>query len=360
MCRNKWALALCLCLCLSSVNARAQSDNYMAPDSLETGVVTMEMALATYGTLAQETSANGEVYLPHTYKLCPEADGLTFVEYTVNRNDVVQAGDVLAVFESSVDEAALEEKKRLLSRTRDAFEQEKVRRQDAIEAQYLALLSLQDGYEARMAQLSLKRAEIDFERYVFQQTAAIEDIESAIEAMEAERRESLIVAPVDGIIDRTLSRRVGDRIGRDEIMVIMYSTEDALLKVSNKMGTFRYGMPVTITAGTGTKAQTLTGRVVGEDLKLSDGQKTGIAYIKPDYYDPVTTPTDNIKVFANTKYLENVLMIPRNAIAMASGKQYVTQWRDGVAQKKYIQAFVNRQQAWVLRGLDAGEGVIAD
>lgn len=353
-------MAIILCMCLLPANALAQSVNLISEDLIVSNTVNYEMSPVEYGTLVQEMSVSGEIYLPYTYKLYPEVGGLTFVEYTVERGDVVKAGDVLAVFESTVDEVALTEKKLSLERARDAFEMGQESRLEAIDAMYLKLLNEKDSYQAQMLKLELNRAELALEQYIFQQEAAIEQIEAAIEEIEEQRAESLIVAPVDGIIERTLTRRAGDRIARDDVMIILYQTDGVLVKASNKAGTLRYGMEVTITVGNGSKAQSIPGRVVGEDLRIPAGQQTGYAYVKPDYYDPDSMPTVNPRVTAKAVYLENVLLIPRSAVSLDAGRYYIMELSEGVTRKRYINAFINRQQVWVLQGLEHGEEIIVD
>lgn len=353
-------MAIILCTCLLPASAFAQSVNLISEDLIVSNTVNYEMSPVEYGTLVQEVTASGEIYLPYTYKLFPEVGGLTFVEYTVERGDVVKAGDVLAVFESTVDEVALMEKKLSLERALDTFEMGQESRLEAIDEMYLKLLSEKDGYRAQMLKLELNRAELALEQYIFQQQAAIEEIEAAIEEIEAQRTESLIVAPVDGIVERTITKRTGDRIARDEVMVILYKTDGALVKAANKSGMLRYGMEVTITVGNGNKAQSIPGRVVGEDRMIPAGQKTGYAYVKPDYYDPEKTPTVNPRVTANAVYLENVLLIPRSAVSLDSGRYYIMELSEGVTRKRYINAFLNRQQVWVLQGLEHGEEIIVD
>ena len=359
MFRNK-VLCTALLVLSMALPAFAQSPNLISEDMIVTNTVNYDMHTVERGSIESPFSVNGDIHLSYTYYLTHEANGLTFVEYKVKRNDVVKAGDVLAVFDSNVDEVELARQQKELERTQEALELERASRREAIDEMYMSLLDVPAGYERALLELRIERAEIAFEQYVYQKETDIENIRMRIEAMEAQRAESLIVAPVDGIIDRTMTRRAGDRIYRDEVMVVMYSTDGVLIRVNNKQGKLRYGMPVEISAGNGSKKQIIPGRVVSADQLLPEAQKTEYAYIMPEYYDPATTPIDNLKVSGNSVHLENVIQIPRKAVKLEMSKNYVMKLSDGITQKRYIQALSRPTYVMVFQGLEAGEQIIIE
>lgn len=357
MCRSKVCVALLLAACLLSGQAVAQSPNLIPEDMIVSNTVNYNTAEVEYGSIQQGFSIKGEVYLPYTYDLYPKVSGLKFDGYTVDRGDVVKEGDVLAVFLSNVDEAALEEKKLLLERTGDAFELERQSRQEAIDKMHMSLLGVRDSYEAQMLKLKLQRAELAFEQYVWQMETELEDIQKAIDDIEAQREDCVITAPTDGIIAKVVTRRMGDRISRDELMITMYRTDGALIQVNNRMGNLRYGMEVEIKAGN-INSQSIPGRVVGVDTMLPEAQQSAVVYVQPAYYDAETTPTTNIKISGQTAWLDNVLTVPRKAVSLETGRHFVMKYEGGMARKRYINAELIRQQVLVLQGLEAGEKII--
>lgn len=359
MCRNKKILAAAMTLCLMGSSALAVSANLISEDKIVSNTVNYEMYTAEKGTMERKVSLSGEVFLPYTYNLCPEADGLKFESYAVKRGDMVRAGDVLAVFSSNVDEVSLAEEKLRLERTQDAFDAETESRQAEIDGMQLSLLSLRDSNEIRMSELKIRRAELSLEQYIYQTEAEIQDIQKRIDDLEAQRADSCMLAPVDGIIHKIITRKAGDRIYRNETMIVMYSTAGALVQVKNSQGALRYGMEVEITVGN-LKRQSIPGTVVSADQMLPASQKTGYAYIKPAYYDPMSTSVENPKVSASTIFLDNVLLVPRSALGLESGRYYVTQLSDGVPGKRYVNAFVGNDYGWVIQGIEPGDEVIAD
>ena len=361
MFRNKLrtAAALWLCLSLASAQASVQSPNLISEDMIVSNTTNYNTCVTEYGVLEEEFSASGDIFLPYTYELYPKADGLKFEKFTVERGDVVRKGDVLAVFSANVDEVALEEKRLELERAQETSALELRSRQEAIDGMYMELLEIKDSYDAQMLKLKIRREELALEQYAWQAETEIENIRRSIDAFEEERAESVITAPADGIIERTLTKRAGDRIAQGEPMLIMYRTDSALVEVRNKMGNLRYGMEVEITVGNINK-QTIHGRVVGADYMLPEGQRTDTVYVKPEYYDPVTTPIDNPRVTGKTVWLDNAMTLPRKAVSLESGRHYVTKYEDGMARKRTINASLIRQQVLVLQGLEAGEEIILD
>ena len=64
---------------------------------------------------------------------------------------------------------------------------------------------------------------------------------------------------------------------------------------------------------------------------------------------------------APTQLLENVLVVPRRAITMEGGRNYVECLVDGNVQKRFVNlALSNSSSAWILQGLEPGETVIID
>ena len=359
--RNKimTAAALCLCLSMTPVWASAQSVNLIPEDMIVANTANYNTSKVEKGEMQIDFSVNGKIYLPHTYELYPEVGGLKFVEYTVERGDMVQKGDVLAVFSSNVDEVLLSEKKLQLERTRDAYELECKSRREAIDEMHMSLLGVRDSYDAQMMKLKIEREELAFEQYMWQAETNLDAIMREIEDLESQREDSVITAPVDGIIEKTITKRAGNRVYRDELMIVMYRTDGVLVEVDNKMGNLRYGMEVEITVGNINK-QSIPGRVVGADYMLPESQQTGLVYVQPDYYDPASTPISNPRVTGKSLWLDNVLSIPRTAMKLETGKNYVMKYEDGITKKRYINALLIRQNVLVLQGLEPGEEIIAN
>ena len=70
-----------------------------------------------------------------------------------------------------------------------------------------------------------------------------------------------------------------------------------------------------------------------------------------------------VRVTANavTEYLDNVIVVPRKAVSLDGGKDYVECLVNGNVQKRFVNAGLSSTAGvWVLQGLNAGETFILD
>ena len=361
MFRSKALLTVALCLSLPLSGALAQSDSIISEDMIKTETVNYsKTAVAEYSTFLREYSASATEFYPYTFPLRPEVDNASFVEYHVSRRQEVKAGDLLATFSIEVDEEALASTQLSLERTKADYEAGRAQQSEAIGDMLKEQKLLKDMYAREEMTLRIKRAQLAYEQYCYQQENAIQDLEEQLAELQEENSQTQLFSPIDGVVTDLMYKRVGERVYADEVLITLYREDGMLLRVSNSDLHFRYGMDVVVMSGTKKNPIYYKGTVVAADNQLPATRRLGHAFIELEPLEEGTR-LSRLSATAPTQQLENVLVVPRKAITMEGGKNYVECLVDGNVQKRFVNlALSNSSSAWILQGLEPGETVIID
>lgn len=367
MSRIKTGLLFLLCLCLAGTSALSESPNLLSGESIQADEVNYRTTEVELGTYERRVGMQASEHYPRVASLRYEGSKAKFVEYKIKRNDEVKAGDVLAVFSTEIDEVELAALRVELEQLQSKYDSGRLEKMEEIENLTEQLRDVTEQYARELLMLQISRAELLLEQYDYQQQLAIADVRKAIAEMEEEAAGNVLVAPFDGVITSTHYMREGDRVPTNEVLLTIQSMDHVLLRVSNPQGEYRYGMDVKIEIGASKARYTLSGRVVGADTQLPASQRSGYAYIAIDDYsaeeiqEAKKTIITNPSVSGATRYLENVVLVPRRAVKLDNGKYVVNKLVGTTLHKRYVNFIMqNASHAWVIQGLEPGETIIID
>lgn len=358
---NKLCLLLCLCLMVSS--AAAESASLISDEMIQTETVNYsKTAVVESKEYARTFNASASEYYPYTYTLTAEIDNASFLKYHVARSQQVKEGDILATFTLDVDEAATTSARLSLERARSSYETGREQREEEIQELLKEQSAIRDSYEWELMTLRIKRAQIAFDQYCYQQECHIESLAEDLAEREAANSNCYLYAPCDGVVTAVTYKREGEKVYANEGLITLYREDGMLLRISNDQLNFRYGMPVTVTTGPKNDQKVLQGRVVAADNMLSDNRRLGHAFIEMEPFDGDEMPRlTRLTVSGVSEKLSNVMVIPRRAVTMDGGKYYVSCLVGGSLQKRYINVgLMNMSDVWVLQGLEEGDTVIID
>lgn len=361
MFRNKLCLLLCLLLPLTS--AHAQSANLMSEEMIQTETVNYaKTAVAEPGTFKRDFNASASEYYPYTLTLSTEATNASFLKYHVARSQQVKKGDVLATFTLDIDEAATAAAGLSLERTRKEYEAGRKTREEELADMLEQQTSATEPAQLELMLLRMKRAQVAYEQYCYQQECSIAQLERDLAELEEDNGRSHLYAPFDGVVTGLTYKRDGERVYAGEGLVTMYREDGMLMRISNDQLYFRYGMPVEVTIGPKADQRTYAGRVVSADNILPQNRRQGYAYVELENFDKDEAPRmTRLTVTGTSQLLENVMIIPRRAAKMDGGKYYVNCLINGSLQKRCINpGIVGISEIWVMQGLDVGDTVVID
>ena len=123
------------------------------------------------------------------------------------------------------------------------------------------------------------------------------------------QKNNTLVAPFDGIIKSVASHLVGNKVEAREVIISMYSEDGFCLRVSNAGDKLRYGMEVSIEVGRAGGKKRYTGVVVSAPNILSSSTSQADAYILVNESVASEDFQKSITYYADTEYLENVLIV---------------------------------------------------
>lgn len=360
MLKNK--LCFLLIWCLFAASAMAESPNLISEEMIQTETVNYsKSAVAELGEYKRDFSASATEYYPRNYELAAEINNASFLEYHVTRNQKVQKGDLLATFTLEVDEAAAASAKLSLERTQQDYQTGAETRREEIAEMLKKQSSVRDSYERELMTLRIQRAQVAYEQYCYQQECAIARLAQELADLEEANNNCYLYAPYDGVITGTTYKRDGEKVYANETLITMYREEDMLLRVSNDALHFRYGMPVSVTIGAKNDPQVFQGRVVAADNILPENRRLGHAFIRLDPFEGEKPRMNRMTASVTSEYLSDVLIIPRRAVTLEGGKNYIECLVDGNVQKRFVNiGLSNMSNVWALQGLNVGDTIILD
>lgn len=359
MSRSKLGRACALGLALAALCAGARADDLIDDTLLVPESANYDTVTIAYGDYTKEVTASGYQVFVVEQNLSMEEGSARLRELNVIRNGKVKAGDVIATYEKEGSRAELERLELALKRAEQSFEDGKRERMEQIDA-YRAQLSGQiDSYQAQLGQLELQRAQLDYERYVFETEHSLQEQREQIDELTEFYADTELIAPFDGVVTWMTTKSEGDTIYAGETIVTLQSQERYVIGLDNSTGNFRYGMRVSVGLGPRNKKVYIDGRIIAAANVLPS--ETQISYALVELYGEAEDGLNNISITGNSVELNDVLMIPRTAITFDGGKSYVSILDGDMVQNRIIVSGHNTAgDTWVVQGLTEGQQVIID
>lgn len=360
MLKNK--LCLLLALCLFGTSAMAESPNIISDEMIQTETVNYsKTAVVELAEYKRDYSATATEYYPNTYELAAEINNASFLKYHVTRSQQVKKGDVLATFTLEVDEAATASAKLSLERTQADYQIVAEKKREEMAEMLKAQSALRDSFERELMTLRIRRAQVAYEQYCYQQECTIARLTEEVAELEEANNNCYLYAPYDGVVTGVTYKREGEKIYANETLITMYREEGMLLHISNNHLYFRYGMPVSVSIGPKNAVEVYQGRVVAADNILPENRRLGHAFIQLEPFEGEKPRMNRMTATGTSEYLENVMIIPRRSITMEGGKNYVECLVNGNLQKRFINiGLSNTSIVWALQGLNVGDTIILD
>lgn len=316
----------------------------------------------TYGTFSTEMTAlraNLRMLETTCVKAEYQVGTMRLTELLVEKYQYVKAGTPVARVTMEIDEVDLQELERKLLRLQQRY----------IEAQE-EFLESQEKREVLFARWPPQRT-IDITRYDqaqldFEQTAAgyerqIADLQEQIEKLQGLARQTEIVAEEDGfILDVSLLQR-GQKLDNGTVILQLAPADKICLEFSDQLEHYGYGNQVTLVTGERKVAQSYDAMVVSAVGKaLSSQWDVSVSRLEGDYDIAQLLGNGPFNVTGQTSVMENVLLIPAEAVTVEKQKYYVTVLGEGGSMTKtqFIPGGSNAKYYWVFDGLEEGVRIV--
>ncbi len=316
----------------------------------------------TYGTFSSEMvpmRANLRMLETAYVKAEYEVGTMRLRELLVEKNQYIKAGTPVAKVTMEIDEADLLELERKLLRLQQRY----------IAAQE-EFLESQEKREVLFAKWPPQRT-IDITRYEqaqldFAQTAMgyerqIAELTERIEKLRALAGQTEIVAKEDGfILDVSLLRR-GQILENGTIILRLAPADKICLEFEDRLLHYGYGNQLTLSAGSTRNPQVFDATVVSAVGKaLSSDWTVGVSRLDGEYDIAELLGNGPFNVSGQTNVMENVLLVPAEAVTAEKQNYYVTVLGEGGSMTKtqFIPGGNNGKFYWVFDGLEEGVRIV--
>ena len=354
---------------LTGCAAQTTGQAKLLQEEVKTTSANLKTVQAFTGSLQREFSMNAEVVYPEREVVRLQADEAQDVEHLVNQGQEVKAGDVIAVFRKQTDDIRLTaielELEQLETQRQDGLDDRAEQMEELIE-QIEDLTpplgeanSVRDNLKLENLQMQLEKMQIEQQRFEKQLDEQVRQLKQERKQLKDAQAELNVTAPVDGEIESIQYMVPGSMCTRGQPVVIIHNPDRIILKADKgTMGEFRVGQKVRISYGKRNDRSETTGCVVAADNLLDEAQKTEFAYIELDEeIDPGLLM--GVQVYAMNMYIEDVLLLPRNAVQYDGGKAYVEVVSGAGTSVRYVITGPNDgENIMILAGLEEGTAVL--
>ncbi len=320
------------------VSGLSQGDMVMTEAALAYSNETVTVGYGSYNTSFKETGRM--VYSQSESVVNPVQYGTTyFGEYKVENYQYVEKGDLIATIRVSPDDITIQRNKTKLQRAQER----------------LAELIAEDN-ENNAKTIEAKREEIA-------------EIEELIAEMERDGRTTEIRATRSGIITRLVEYDNEEILYHESLFVKISDSTTCYLEVVNSNQLLNYGNEVTVSyRDLDETTKTCTGTVVNvSNMAVSSDLQGDNAYIMLSQEDISNMALTNssrenywnqyrYQITATMREMNNILVVPRNAVVEIEGRTYVyvKDEQGNVKAVGFVAAGYNSSEYWVIEGLTEG------
>lgn len=273
----------------------------------------------------------------------------------VERNQYVTAGTPVAEVSMELDAVDLKELERRLLRLQERYA--------AAQAEFL---ESQEEREAQFArwdpQRSIDKIRYDQAQLDFDQTAAgyerqIAELQKQIAELTGLAGQTQILAERDGYVLDMAFLQKGQRLENGTALIWLAPADKFYLEFTDQLEHYGYGNRVTLLAGETQRAESYDAMVVSAvGGVLSSRWDLSVSRLDGDYELSELLGHGPFNVTGETNVMENVLLVPSEAVTVEKQKYYVTVLgEDGsMIRTQFIPGGSNADYYWVFDGLEEG------
>lgn len=358
-------LTLSLAACSESESVGEALIKPMDSEVAGASLGTTKLVEAEVGSIYRTYSLDGMVRFSEEDIVC-DLDNAYFIENYVSPGDIVNEGDPIATFRIDYSVAELERLQAELKITEDSTERREASARASVESAKNALAEIDaaDARAVRRAELALERAELQLEATLISCENAVTAAEEALAEYEEKISEDTVYAESGGIVTSVEFMTEGTQVwrGRRLCSIVSYD-EVSIVCDSNVAGAARHGQSATISARMfdGVIETTIV------DAPMNRGAELGSFTLRLDENFiremSETAMQDQRALGAVTVTLErfrvdDVTIIPTDALRSEDGSFFVYVLRDGELRKRYVEiGLMDTDNAQVLAGIEPGEQI---
>lgn len=285
---------------------------------------------------------------------------VTVVQYLVSNGSYVNSGDPLVQVRITADEVKVTDLEKRLKTAEENLESYIATTKGLLNGYLKDAEGAASSNDRYLAQLMYDRLKVTFDEEVASRESTIEDLLSQLDFYEDIEEFQYIRANASGYVGGLNRLRTGERINYYGYVCAIYDTSEIDFYVRGGSELLSYNMPVTIVASVGQNTVEIPGHVVScRNAALPSNLVGSNDYIEADVNPSVIGITDEVTIRFNSASMENVLIVPKEAVYSDNKGSFVYFDIDGMSTKRYIiTAGESNTEVWVLAGLSEGDRVV--
>ncbi len=281
----------------------------------------------------------------------------------VSRYTYVEAGDVLATVDVEISELDLEEMELKLQRLEEEYAQAVA---DYNERHEEAAENI-SGYNhpGKIDRIEIAQMELDFERTKENYESRIADSKERIKEMKTMAATKEIVAPQSGLVISVSRLQVGQELKNSTVICAIVPEDKIVLEFADEALLYGYGKELIMGVGANSKPNrqeynvtviSSPGKTLTQEWNKTTTQIAGAFNISE------VLEKGALMVGGQTNVMENVLLVPAEAVTEDNSRYFVTVLHeDGSLEKRqFIPGGNNLDYYWVFDGLEQGTKIIIE
>lgn len=334
----------------------------LSEESSEGGWNSYNTYTLTYGTFSTQI-APIRANLRMLETTCVKAEygigTMRLTELLVDKYQYITAGTPVARVSMEIDGLDLQELERKLLRVQQRYlteMEEFLENQERREAEFARWPPQRTIDEIRYEQ-----ARLDFEQTAAGYEKQIAELQEQIQELGSLSGQTEIVAEVDGfVLDVSILQR-GQKLENGTVLLRLAPADMICLEFEDRLEHYGYGNRVTLKAGNTGNAPTYDAAVTSAVGKVLSSQwDVEVSRLTGDFDMEKLLGNGPFNVTGETNIMENVLLVPVEAVTVEKQKYYVTVLgeEDRMTRTQFIPGGSNAEYYWVFDGLEEGARVV--
>lgn len=284
---------------------------------------------------------------------------MRLTELLVEKYQYITAGTPVARVSMEIDEVDLQELERKLLRLQQRYladQEEFVESQEKREA-----LFARWPPQRTIDEIRYEQAQLDFAQVAARYERQIADLQEQIQELGYLAGQTEILAEEDGfILDVSILQR-GQKLDSGTVLIRMAPADKICLEFADQLEHYGYGNQVTLLAGDTKVARSYEAMVSSAVGKVMGSQwEKGVSQLTGEYDIAQLLGSGPFNVTGETSVMENVLLVPFEAVTVEKQKYYVTVLGEGgsMTRTQFIPGGSNADYYWVFDGLEEGTRIV--
>ena len=323
-------------------------------------VYTLEKGTFTEAALKQ-TLGREYINVP-TVELEIKEGTVKFGEYVVEGwMDYVEKGEVLATIQTEVDELTIEEAQLKLTRLQERYAKAEAKLAEDLEDLRVKRTITYNDYERFVIDVEAEQLKLDwelskrnYEKKIADATEKLNDLKNSKDATE-------ITAPDSGFVIFSTRYPAGKEIENGAYICHILTSDKYYVQTGNQGDQFGFGMTVNFRR----MEEVVEGTVIsGGSPALYGNLDTGKATFLVGFEEEIPTgnrwQSDEVVMEGNLKTVENVVLVPKQAVTVEDDNYYVTVLKEdgSLLKTEFIPGGNNSDEYWVYEGLNEGVQIV--